>query len=143
MVIRGGAVRAGSLRDEPEPSYEAKTVRIDTQGRIFLDYSPGRYNGVIPLRPTTSGFDAFGTLPIADNGTGRFYCRYKRSTSMVMDGFVTGYLYVATRSRVVTHLANFEQPDEPLPGPVCASGWPAPRRWDSWRLQNERRTGFS
>lgn len=57
----------------PNASDEAETVPIDALGHVFIDYNPGRYNGVIILRPTSSGFNDFETLPTADNGTGRFY----------------------------------------------------------------------
>lgn len=46
---------------------------VDAAGTIFLDYNPGRYNGVIALRPTVEGFEDFGTLPASDDYQGRFY----------------------------------------------------------------------
>jgi hypothetical protein len=48
---------------------------VDGLGHVFLDYNPGRYNGVIVLVPTDNGFDDLGTLPPApDDYAGRFYC---------------------------------------------------------------------
>lgn len=49
------------------------TSPVDAAGTIFLDYNPGRYNGVIALRPTVEGFEDFGTLPPSDSYDGRFY----------------------------------------------------------------------
>lgn len=46
---------------------------IDVQGHIFIDFNPGRYNGVVALRPTADGFDDFDTLPDPDDYDGRFY----------------------------------------------------------------------
>jgi hypothetical protein len=46
---------------------------IDETGNIFLDYNPGRYNGVIVLRPVEGGLVNFGTLPPPDGYDGRFY----------------------------------------------------------------------
>ncbi len=45
---------------------------IDRSGRIFLDWNPGRYNGVSVLVVTPQGFDDLETLPLADYAT-RFY----------------------------------------------------------------------
>jgi hypothetical protein len=45
----------------------------DGSGNIFLNYDPGRYNGVIVLRPTAAGFDTFGTLQKPGDYSGRFY----------------------------------------------------------------------
>lgn len=42
-------------------------------GFIFITYNPGRYNGVIVLRPTKDGFEDFGTDSYPDNYGGRFY----------------------------------------------------------------------
>lgn len=48
--------------------YSVPTSPMDAQGNIFLDFNPGRYNGVIVLRPTTNGFEDFGTLPALPDG---------------------------------------------------------------------------
>ena len=44
----------------------------DINGNVFIDYNPGRYNGVVTLVPTGQGFDALGTVP-TDVHTARFY----------------------------------------------------------------------
>lgn len=46
---------------------------VDTDGRIFFDYNPGRYNGVIVLEAVADGFEDFDTLPTVDNYDARFY----------------------------------------------------------------------
>jgi len=47
---------------------------VDTLGHIFLTFDPGRYNGVIVLVPTTTGFEDLQTLPPPDDYQTRFYC---------------------------------------------------------------------
>jgi hypothetical protein len=47
---------------------------VDALGHVFLSYNPGRYNGVVVLVPTETGFDELGTLPPSDDYAGRFYC---------------------------------------------------------------------
>ena len=46
---------------------------IDGTGHLFLNYDPGRYNGVIILRPSPQGFDTFDTLPPPGEYAQRFY----------------------------------------------------------------------
>ncbi len=53
-------------------------------GRIFIDYDPGRYNGVIILGPTVDGFEDFDALPPAGDYLGRFY--YAEATDADRDG---------------------------------------------------------
>jgi hypothetical protein len=58
---------------------------VDTRGNVFLDYDPGRYNGVIVLVPTETGLDDLGTLPPPpDDYAGRFYCA--ATTDLDADG---------------------------------------------------------
>ena len=45
----------------------------DSLGHIFIDYDPGRYNGVIVLKPTVDGFEDFNTLGERDDYAKRFY----------------------------------------------------------------------
>lgn len=47
------------------------TPPVDTTGNLFVVYNPGRYDGVIILRPADGGFVDFGTLPNPE--LGRFY----------------------------------------------------------------------
>jgi hypothetical protein len=46
---------------------------VDAVGHIFLNYNPGRYNGVIVLDPIGGGFDDFHSLPTNGGLSGRFY----------------------------------------------------------------------
>jgi len=73
---------AGTLPIE----YGEKDVRapFDARGNIFVDYNPGRYNGVIVIVPTATGFDDLGTLPPPDDYAGRFYCA--TTTDLDADG---------------------------------------------------------
>ena len=58
---------------------------VDVRGNVFLDYDPGRYNGVIVLVPTETGLDDLGTLPPPpDDYAGRFYCA--ATTDLDADG---------------------------------------------------------
>src|SRR5581483_6003468 len=48
---------------------------VDARGNIFVDYNPGRYNGVVVIVPTGTGLDDLGSLPPPpDDYAGRFYC---------------------------------------------------------------------
>jgi hypothetical protein len=50
------------------------TPPTDATGHLFLNYNPGRYDGVVILSPTTAGFDDYGSLPQPpDDQTGGFY----------------------------------------------------------------------
>jgi hypothetical protein len=58
---------------------------IDERGNVFLDYNPGRYNGVVVIVPTETGLDDLGTLPPPpDDYAGRFYCA--ATTDLDADG---------------------------------------------------------
>lgn len=48
-------------------------ISMDETGHIFLNYNPGRYNGVIILNPTGEGFQDFATLPAPGEFAQRFY----------------------------------------------------------------------
>lgn len=46
----------------------------DDTGHLFVHYNPGRYDGVLILAPTPSGFEDFGSLPGKDDlPTSKFY----------------------------------------------------------------------
>jgi hypothetical protein len=45
----------------------------DKTGHIFINFNPGRYDGVIILQPTADGFAPFETLPAAGDYDSRFY----------------------------------------------------------------------
>jgi hypothetical protein len=45
----------------------------DSTGHIFLNYDPGRLNGVIVLNPSPAGFDTYATLPPPGDYAQRFY----------------------------------------------------------------------
>lgn len=70
-------------------SYESLApakLATDRTGHLFIDYNPGRLNGVIVLEPSTDGFRDFNTLPPADSYRGRFY--YAEATDVDGDGTV-------------------------------------------------------
>lgn len=46
---------------------------IDDTGHLFVNFNPGRYNGVIVLAPIEDGFEDFGTLPDYGDYNTRFY----------------------------------------------------------------------
>jgi hypothetical protein len=52
---------------------EPASKPLDRAGNIFINYDPGRYNGVIVLRPDAEGFIDFDSLPTVDNYAGMFY----------------------------------------------------------------------
>lgn len=71
----GALAECGAYRFGPAGSFEFGSEipqPVDAAGRVFLDWNPGRYNGVSVLVPTAEGFDDLGTLPTVDYGT-RFY----------------------------------------------------------------------
>lgn len=45
----------------------------DQSGNVFLVYNPGRYDGLVVLRPVGGGFDDFGSLPGQGEPYARFY----------------------------------------------------------------------
>ena len=47
--------------------------RSKDDGNIFVRYNQGIYDGVIVLRPNTSGFDDFGSIPAAGSTFGKYY----------------------------------------------------------------------
>lgn len=82
----------------------------DADGIVLLKYNPGRYDGVIALAPTASGFDDLHTLP-ADDYDKRFY---NASPTMSEDG-----------TYVIWHVVNDCEP-------ACAAGpdTEQPFEWD-------------
>ncbi len=60
---------------------------MDSTGNLFVNFNPGRYNGVIILRPVPGGFKDFATLPDTDSGYAeRFY-----SARLVYDSATNTY----------------------------------------------------
>jgi hypothetical protein len=54
--------------------FEPFTPATDRTGHLFIRYNPGRYDGLLILAPTATGFNDFGTLPKKDDlPTSRFY----------------------------------------------------------------------
>lgn len=45
----------------------------DSTGHLFIDFDPGRYNGIIVLKPIAGGFEDFDTLPPYGEYNTRFY----------------------------------------------------------------------
>lgn len=56
----------------------------DKTGHLFIDWNPGRYNGVAVLQPAPHGFEDFRTLPTASNYVARFY--YAQTADKEGDG---------------------------------------------------------
>ncbi|GIE94457.1 hypothetical protein Ari01nite_19220 [Paractinoplanes rishiriensis] len=52
---------------------EPAAPATDSTGHLFLNYNPGRHNGVIILRPTAGGFEDLRTLPRPGDYSARFY----------------------------------------------------------------------
>lgn len=46
---------------------------VDDTGHLFVDFNPGRYNGIIILSPVEDGFEDFATLPAYGDYNTRFY----------------------------------------------------------------------
>lgn len=71
-----------AVDDKDQVLWSAQTDRMyelapaataqDSTGNVFLNFNPGRHNGVIVLKPTQHGFDDLGTLP-SDTYQKRFY----------------------------------------------------------------------
>jgi hypothetical protein len=58
---------------EATPTPGADHTTSDYLRHIFLNYDPGRYNGVIVLNPIVDGFGDFETLPAPGDFQQRFY----------------------------------------------------------------------
>lgn len=65
---------AGTSPSEPWLFHPAAATAIDQLGHIFINWNPGRYNGVTVLQPTQAGFEDFDTPP--DYLDTRFYYAY-------------------------------------------------------------------
>lgn len=86
VVDEGGVVRysetaevyllrpAGTSEPGDWLSHPPVSSPIDAVGNIFIDWNPGRYNGVTVLRPTPGGFEDFGTSPMGQDND--FYYAY-------------------------------------------------------------------
>lgn len=68
---------------------------IDAAGNIYIDFNPGRYNGVIVLRPTQSGFADFETLPPPPDG---YNTRFYSGVAKDVDGDGTYEIQVGTNN---------------------------------------------
>jgi hypothetical protein len=53
--------------------YELSVASPSSDGFMFVTYNPGRYNGVIVLKPTDYGVEDFGTDSFPRTYNGRFY----------------------------------------------------------------------
>lgn len=58
-----------ALNDQLMPASDTP----DKASNLFILYNPGRYDGIVVLRPTKDGFDNFETLPKPDDYNARFY----------------------------------------------------------------------
>lgn len=72
VVDAAGDVR-WSYRVTDAATLQPHAPGVDALGHLFLDFNPGRYNGVIVLRPVYDGFIDFATLPPAGEYNTRFY----------------------------------------------------------------------
>lgn len=52
---------------------ELNSPSPDRLGHIFINFNPGRYNGVIVLKPTVESYEDFRSLPPTDDYASRFY----------------------------------------------------------------------
>ena len=62
-------------------------ARSNDDGNLFMTYNPGRYDGLIVLRPTLTGFEDFGSIPNPNSTSGAFYyvevARLKTSAAII------------------------------------------------------------
>ncbi len=110
---------------------------IDALGHIFIDYNPGRFNGVVVLQPTADGFDDFGSLAFFADSTGGFY--YAEVTDTQSDGTyeIQAYIQDCTPSCAegldysdtwawvdssYVVVATTAPPPQPTPTDDCGSG---------------------
>jgi hypothetical protein len=61
---------AGVEPNQTEPAVDSPQ---DATGNVFINYNPGRYNGVIVLRPTAADFENFGSLPASGDYAAPWY----------------------------------------------------------------------
>lgn len=54
-------------------SLAAHALPVDGIGHLFVRYNPGRFDGVIVLRPVAGGMEDFGSIADDPEDTGRFY----------------------------------------------------------------------
>lgn len=67
-------------------AYALQTIGQDSNQNLYITYNPGRYPGIIVLKPTTSGLQNFGTDSFPRTYNGRFY---NAVTSTESDGSYT------------------------------------------------------
>lgn len=63
----------GSSAGPPWYHMQLHSPPIDATGQIFVDWNPGRYNGVTVLEPVADGMASRGTIAENGNYRGRFY----------------------------------------------------------------------
>ena len=74
VVDAGGTVRWSRAVTEVFPGeLRPHAPDADALGHLFVTFDPGRYDGVIVLRPVAGGFEDFGTLPPPGEYATRFY----------------------------------------------------------------------
>ncbi len=57
----------------PADASTAPLATVDALNHIFIQYNPGRYDGILVLVPVATGFDDLNSGWDADTATGRFY----------------------------------------------------------------------
>lgn len=67
-------------------AYVLQTVGQDSNHNLYITYNPGRYPGIIVLKPTANGLEDFGTDSFPRTYNGRFY---NAVTSTESDGSYT------------------------------------------------------
>lgn len=54
-------------------AYAFQTIGEDSNHNLYITYNPGRYPGIIVLKPTSNGFQDFGSDSFPRTYSGRFY----------------------------------------------------------------------
>lgn len=74
-VIDRWGVAVWNFNTGSSPWYEMSLndPATDLSGNIYINWDPGRFNGVTALHPEPDGFADYGTLMDAGNYNGRFY----------------------------------------------------------------------
>jgi len=104
----GQVLRSGSIMN----TSEIRAIGQDAAGTYFLSFNPGRYDGVVVLRPTTTGYTDLGSDATA---SGAMEMRFYPAWTEDDDG--DGILSV-----VVGHAEGYNDPD--------GSSWTVEHEWN-------------
>jgi hypothetical protein len=86
IAVINGAGSALWQRSWTWPEIALNSPATDRTGNLFVTFNPGRYDGVIVLRPVADGFEDFGTLPPPDRYAGSRFGYYAATTDLDGDG---------------------------------------------------------